>query len=358
MMKGFRNYLFLTIAIIICNCTFGQLSTKEHPISFSYKNIKSIDSIIILPELDMKTIATEDLEDEEKGQPPRFGYKHNVNITLDNSGEWEILEDGSKLWRLSIKCSDALSINLLYDKFWLPEGAKLFIYSNDKKYVLGAFTSLNNKGTLSNLRGFATGLIYGDNIILEYYVPSGINEIGVISISHVVHGYRYISIYDEAVGFRTSGECQVNVNCEEGQNWQNEKNAIALILINGNRWCTGSLINNTAQDNQPLLLTASHCLYGHDAINNPELDDYSFWWNYESPDCNTPTTKPIYYTTTGAKILANKSASNGSDFALLYLTEDPRNCLGVRLYYLGWDNSGFSGSSFVGIHHPSGDIKK
>ncbi len=180
----------------------------------------------------------------------------------------------------------------------------------------------------------------------------------MISISHVVHGYRYISIYDEAVGFRTSGECQVNVNCEEGQNWQNEKNAIALILINGNRWCTGSLINNTAQDNQPLLLTASHCLYGHDAINNPELDDYSFWWNYESPDCNTPTTKPIYYTTTGAKILANKSASNGSDFALLYLTEDPRNCLGVRLYYLGWDNSGFSGSSFVGIHHPSGDIKK
>jgi hypothetical protein len=29
--------------------------------------------------------------------------------------------------------------NLLYDKFWLSDGAKFFIYSEDKKQHIGAF---------------------------------------------------------------------------------------------------------------------------------------------------------------------------------------------------------------------------
>ena len=40
--------------------------------------------------------------------------------------------------------------------------------SSNKKYSIGAFTSKNNKGKKENLRGFATGLIYSDKIVLEY----------------------------------------------------------------------------------------------------------------------------------------------------------------------------------------------
>jgi len=47
-----------------------------------------------------------------------------------------------------------------------------------------------------------------------------------------------------------------------------------------------------------------------------------------------------------------------SDFALLRLSEDPKDISGYTPYYLGWDRSGQPGSPGVCIHHPKGDVKK
>jgi len=69
-------------------------------------------------------------------------------------------------------------------------------------------------------------LIYSDIIILEYYVPAQCkNDYGEISIAYVVQGYKHIDISngEATTGFGSSGSCQVNINCEEGQNWQEEK---------------------------------------------------------------------------------------------------------------------------------------
>ena len=139
-----------------------------------------------------------------------------------------------------------------------------------------------------------------------------------------------------------------------------KKNAVALILVNGNRYCTGSLINTTANDRRPLFLTADHCLGGwansvkHDAITASNLSHWSFYWHYESPGC-TSTFDPPFVSTSGATVIANNP---NSDFALLQLTENPLNKNGVTPYYLGWDRSGSAGTGGVGIHHPRGDIKK
>jgi hypothetical protein len=35
----------------------------------------------------MRKIEQEDKEDDANGRPPRFGYRHEVNYTLDNSGD-------------------------------------------------------------------------------------------------------------------------------------------------------------------------------------------------------------------------------------------------------------------------------
>jgi len=139
-----------------------------------------------------------------------------------------------------------------------------------------------------------------------------------------------------------------------------EKNAVALILVNGYRYCTGSLVNTTANDFRPLFLTADHCLGGwaqskkYDALEDANLSHWSFYWHYESKWCsnNKPTTR----STSGAVVKAN---SDITDFALLQLTENPLNKSGVTPYYLGWDATGNTGGSGgVCIHHPAGDIKK
>jgi len=142
-----------------------------------------------------------------------------------------------------------------------------------------------------------------------------------------------------------------------------EKDAIARIMVvsdYGSGWCSCSLVNNTNNDNAPYVLTADHCLqnsYGQylfDAISNPNASRWVFYWGYEHPGCSDGN-EPAHRSTVGATVVANNGSS---DFALLRLTQDPRNLTGFTPYYLGWDRSGNSGTGGVGIHHPSGDVKK
>lgn len=342
---------------------YAQLNTNESPVSFGLKSglresSRNTVQTVITPILDMVKIEAEDKENEKYDMPPRFGYTHKVNYDLNNSGTWYTLPNGDKLWQLNVICPNALSVNFCYDKFWLPEGGKLFVYSKDRKHSIGAFTSRNNKGTRENLRGFATSPLPGDNVMLEYYQPKDAKQDAVIKIDMIVHGYRLVD--SDGTGFGSSNSCMVNVNCSEGIYWQKEKKAIALVIYtwNGGAWYfSGSLINSTDLNREPFFLTADHCIrrVQKDAINDPYLDYSVFRWDYEVAGCENESIEPSYYTTSGATILANNVLS---DFALLRLTEDPKNLSGYTPYYLGWDRSGQSGQPGVCIHHPRGDVKK
>ena len=363
-MKYNKTIIVLALLLTFINAN-AQLSTNEEPVSFTRENelpanFRSMVPIVTMPQLDMEKIAKEDEEDEEYDIPPRFGYSHFVDYDLNNSGRWFDLPNGDRLWQLEVVCPDALSVNFCYDKFWLPDGGKFFVYSKDRKKTLGAFTSGNNKGDRVKIRGFATELVFGDDVVLEYYQPKEVTCDAVISIEYVVHGYRYVKT-DES-GYGASDTCMVNVNCEEGLNWQNEKKAVARVLLKDG-FFSGSLIATTNLEGEPYFLTANHCTKhkGKDAVNDPILDYAVFYWNYETLGCINPSIEPNNYLTThGATIVANpyKMLEEKSDFSLLRLSEDPKNLTNYRPYYLGWDKSGLSGNPGVCIHHPKGDVKK
>ena len=372
-MKTTRTFIIVLTFACVSLLVNAQLSTNELPFSFRVENQHlfiqknaQINSYKALLPKTVEELNTEDQENEGDNEnvPPRFGYPIPVNWDMTNAGNWTVLTNGDKLWTMEISSPNALSINLLYDKFWLPEGTSLFLYSKDKKQYMGGFTSINNKGDSINLKGFATGIIQGSNVILEYYQPAHISQTAIISICNVVHGYKPIvapAILTRSFG--GSGNCQVNINCPEGEDWQKEKRAIALIVVNGFRYATGALLNTTANDKRPIFLTADHCLGGwgnynikYDAVTNPNLNHYMFYWNYESPSCSRGGSEPQILSTSGATILANNEYS---DFALLSLNEDPKNLSGYDPYYLGWDRiTSLSSTGVVGIHHPSGDVKK
>ena len=368
-----------TFLFLLCLKLNAQLSTNEIPVGFQYNLDTTIIPVVVMPAIDTAILFAEDEIDEQQGIPPRFGYAHPVSLNLINEGIWDTLPNGDNICQLIIGCPGAFSINLLYDSFWLPSGAKFFIYNKNKTHHIGAFTNTNNKGTKNSVEGFATGLVYSDTIIVEYYLPKNSLDTGIINISGIVHGYKYINLsgygYEYGYGFvpegdfyNNSNKCQVNINCEEGAAWQNEKRAVALYLINGKRVCTGSLMNNTQEDFHPYFLTACHCIDNHP---NASLSQYVFYWNYESPDCfrdttvyMPPSTAPKSYSTNGAKLLAKSLYREiSSDFALLELIEDPRNLCdyppdGFSPYYLGWDATGNPGEGGVCIHHPHWDVKK
>ncbi|MFK7907777.1 MAG: GEVED domain-containing protein, partial [Chitinophagales bacterium] len=258
------------------------------------------------------------------------------------------LANGDRIWRLQIHCPEARSINLTYSDFYLPKGASFYLYNPSRSKVLGAFTHYNNHAS----RTFATNLIEDPTSILEYYEPAAVKGKGNITIDRIVHGYRFIrSIEAEAnqeKGFNDSGACNVNVNCPEGDDWQDQKKSVARMVMIGSL-CSGALINNQTQDCKPYFLTANHCTSGFSAA---QMNQFIFQFNYESPNCtniNGPTNQSV----TGASLKANLAAS---DFALLELNSEPPPEYNV--YYAGWSNSPTAAPSVTGIHHPAGDIKK
>src|SRR5437016_1422905 len=117
--------------------------SREPSCSCCNRTLLSIDLIRIQQRFSSRN--NERVYNHSNSQCFRFGYPNFVTYSLTNSGTWETLPDGSKLWRLGISSPGALSINLTYNDFWLPDGAEFYIYNPQKTYLLGAYSSLNNK---------------------------------------------------------------------------------------------------------------------------------------------------------------------------------------------------------------------
>ena len=332
---------YLRFSFLIASLCWAQVATPSTPKSFNTNENIPISNII-LPSFDVEQFLAED-ENELRStdtKPYRFANPISVDLNMDNSGSWTELEDGSLIWMLEIESTNAFSLNLIYDTFNIPEGAEFFVYSKDREMVLGAFSNFNHKPH----GGFSTAPVKGDKIILEYNEPANAEFAGYISINTVAHDYRNVFFNTER-GYGDSGSCNNNVACSVGDDWVDEVRSVAMILTSGgSRLCTGSLINNATQDLSPYFLTANHCLGGNNS--------WIFMFNYESPQC-TNQNGPTNMTVSGSTLLASSSTS---DVALLLLNETPPEDYNV--HYAGWDVSGSTPSTPVGIHHPSGDIKK
>jgi len=128
---------------------YGQISVKETPYGLK-PEIRS--QLSELKWMQMKDFDLDELIEEDKifdtipGIPFRFGKNLYVNLNQNNSGTIDTLHDGSRIWRLGIVSKGALSINLTFDKYLLPKGGRLFVYTPEGNNVLGAFSELNKKG--------------------------------------------------------------------------------------------------------------------------------------------------------------------------------------------------------------------
>lgn len=343
-----RKIVLALAAVVVTLSSHGQISFGGSPLRWNDKSVPSDIPIVTTPQLDFELLSAQDaLTDHIKEAPYRFGVEVAVQYTLENSGRW-IIDSNSDyaVWQLGVDCPDATSISFELGKYIIPEGAQLFIWNSDRTEFLGAFTNEN----MNTEQTFGIGLLHADKVFLEYVVPVSASSWGEIEISNIIHGYRSIlAAHPDAQRgpFGSSGNCNINVNCPEGADWQVEKRSVALIVQGGSAICSGALVNNTAQDGTPYFLTADHCLGG--SVNN-----WVFYFNHESANCtgsNGPTNQSI----SGATLRASNSAS---DFALLELNDTPPASFNV--YYAGWDNSDLvsANNAAVGIHHPSGDVKK
>ena len=346
-----KQLVFLVIFTTASFCAWAQLTTNEQPYGLQQRSAgKSKQSYIVLTPPDVRQL---NIEDSINGGSTRFAYPVLGNYTPYNSGVWEQLPDGSKLWRLKVKVPDALSTHTYYNRFWLPDGAKFFVYSEETEQFIGAVTSEFIKGSKNDPIQFATALIYGESVVYEYYQPASVSDTADIVINRIDYGYRP---FDE-VGTPRDEACNFNV-CDLAD-LVDERRAVTRIITpagSGSECYTGSLMNNTNCDNSPYVLTSVRplILTGLDAEGNTDANQWIFYWNYT----NCPNNNILI--TIGASVLSNSNYNNPGmidmDFALLHLTQNPRCCgNNFKPYYLGWDRSTVDppgGSIGYCIYHP------
>ena len=119
--------------------------------------------------------------------------------------------------------------------------------------VFGPFTDKGPWGSGE----FWSGTVDGDTVVIEFYKKTDENGQGfeIFEVSHILAelDWRLRSNEPDVLN------CEVDASCYG----DNEKNAVGRIIFNNNGGtyvCTGTLLNNVAQDHTPYFLTANHCV--------------------------------------------------------------------------------------------------
>ncbi|MCK6445657.1 MAG: hypothetical protein L6Q99_04630 [Planctomycetes bacterium] len=331
------HLLTLAAAMCIASAAHAQISYGGEPLSFS-RAVSIQAPTTLMPHVDVQSLMAEDeVNQREKIGPYRFAATLPVDLSLDNSGAWTSFENGDRLWQLRIESPGAYSLNVIFENFWMPPGASLFVYNDDRSWVMGEFNELNN-----DTHGqFAIQPVPGEALTFEYYEPAN-SPTGLLRIGEVFHAYR--DLYGTKSGATAaSGACNINVNCPLGANYQDVKRSVARLVMGG-VLCSGSLVTNTANDGKQYFMTANHCYSGNPAT-------WVFQFNYEAVNCNGTNGTPQ---SVSGSTLKTKSATG--DHCLVQITPTiPQN---YNPYLNGWSRSTTNPTMGVGIHHPQGDIKK
>lgn len=315
---------------------------------------------------DLATLAAEDDLRDKQGVLYRIGVAIPTHLTPQNAGFWTTNSDGSRTWQMVIAAPGAEAISYLFDKFVLHGGSTLRIQNMGGQDVHPLLTGADVEAhQMQN-----AALCAGAKHVLTLTEPAYTTP-SEIYIDRIMYNYRSTG-YEATEKINESDPCEVNVNCSPvGDAWQDEKRGVARIyVVEGAQagWCSGSLINNTAQDCKPYFLTALHCGVSATTAN---MNQWKFYFRYEAVACTNPTsagTLANYFVTGCLRIAdaADGGGNSGSDFLLVKLgNANNENTVinnlksaNLNAYWNGWNASTSPTTGGVSIHHPAGDIKK
>lgn len=388
-----RRKAWAALALLGCVQFTFAATQRTQPQSFE-GNWTSVDQIGVrsYPALDLDAVAAQDAAREAAGGPHRFAVPHDTSLDARDVGTWEVRGDKS-IWRYRIKADKAASLNVGFTRFHVPPSARLYLYDTSHRQVAGPYDAKHNAPHAQ----LWTPVIASSDVVVELDVASAERSQVELVIGRIGQGYRGLGtasknyaqpdIGQPKLGGKTcspdqinSGRCNMDVAClGDDDPWNNPRRAVGAIQLNGSDDCTGSLVNNTANDRRMLFMTATHC--GLNAGSSPSVVVY---WNYEWPTCRLPgsvesgqsSPPDPNISNSGATWLANTpnpfsgcSGPTCSDNTIVELDE-PANP-DFNLFWEGWDrrttpaqcsqDAGDPTSTVglcAGIHHPNVDEKR
>ena len=313
-----------------------------------------------------------------QGRPLQIGRVINCDLSFARDAKQVGSVQGINIYRMSVSTDGTPTGTILYYKdFFIPQGGKLYIYDADGTTILGAYTH----ETHPEHGSFATEPLSTGNVIMEYEAPAGV-DLPTIEVEGLGYLFRPVfSTQEKGLGYGfdssdpyLSRACQINVNCPEGDAWQDQKNGIVALVQRFPKpggftqsiisACSGNLLNNTEQDFKPYIISAAHCAgeengswKGEFKVPESMMNQWIFGFNYERPGCSNGN-YAMYNVNTmvGCSIRSYITIYGYSDGMLVELNQPiPDN---YRVYYNGFDATPGVPASGVGMHHPAADSKK
>lgn len=315
---------------------------------------QSVIPTLSLPAVEAAPLLAQDEQEAKNGLPFRFGLNRDVSIDfISVSKKWQ--QGDFQVYTYRIDAAGAFSLNLIFDRFRLAAGAKLFLYNGDRTMMVGPITEAQNPDSGSPAGSeFWTDLVQGSNLTIELQEPLSARSKSELHLRSVVHGYK--NTFPDKV-FGQAGPCHPNMVCYPA--FQAEGDGVAMILLaNGSRLCTGSMVNNMRQTFRSFFQSAFHCvdLDNSGTADPAELTQVENWlvrFNYQSLTCTPSSEDTDVITLNGTTYRAGNAPS---DFVLVELTQQvPPD---VNTTYNGWNRGMATTANNFGIHHPRGDVKK
>jgi hypothetical protein len=284
---------------------------------------------VTLEQLDARSLTLE---------PNQIGVNRSVEVSPNTGAQKFVNPDGSQIIVLIIKSSGASGIGVHFRDFALADGEEVYVYgAAANSIVFGPFTDKGPWGSAE----FWSGTVNGDTVVIEFYKKTDENGQGfeIFEISHILAELDWrLRSNEPDVLF-----CEVDASCYGDP----EKNAVARILFNNNGpfLCTGTLLNNFAQDRTPYFLTANHCVNSQAVAQTVEA-----YWFYQTTSCNSGVLRSWVHSPPGANLLATQGSN---DFSFIRL----QNNAPGGVFFSGWTSVAQPiGASVFGLHHPDGYI--
>lgn len=282
-------------------------------------------------------------EDMARSEPMRIGVSRSLGLKLAEHPEAWFDVPGGRLWAATVTLDGAQAVRLELSGLDLPAGAELWAYDT------GAHPQV--QGPFEGRGPFQTGQLWTTDFIsnrayIEYFVPTSAERTGNFEVPSVQHIYRSIEELGRGgMQAQGAGPCHLDVLCYPA--WHPLHNATAWITFidGGSFLCSATLLNTTAVDQTPYLLTANHCV-STQAVANTVTSRYF----YQTASCN------------GAN--ASFAQVSACDMLVTNATVDisilmQNGALPSGLTWAGWTNAASTnGTQVTGISHPAGARKK
>ena len=289
--------------------------------------------------------------DAERAKPVQVGFPRGIAESAQTvplgSLSWASTADGGKAAKVTVLATGAAGMRIGYRVSGPADGVAIRFAGSDRDEVYLAGATADSGLSWSPV-------LEGSQGTIEVHVKRGfdVSQFGLQleTLSHLTVAARDFGQKTKVLQIGDSDSCNIDVACVSNPSAAllNIAKATAKMVFNegaSTYLCTGTLINSSSGANY--FYTAAHCISSQAAAST--LNTY---WFFDAVACDSLATPPYQLLTGGADLMMTEPTMDGT---LLRLRLAPP----AGTVRAGWNASVIpTGTTVVGIHHPSGDLKK